>query len=327
MNLNKSDSGTDHKMRYREITVVMYHYVRDIARSRYPDIKGLTIQDFRKQLKVLQEKHTMVTVEECLDYLEDPASYSNFPDNAALLTFDDGYMEHFTEVFPILNNYGIQGAFFPPVQSASERKALDVNKIHFILAASPKPESLLIQLSPLIKKYKTEHGLLDPEEYYRRIDAKEHPYDPLNVVIFKRVLQRELPTAARAVILDELFSDIVGIREEVFVNELYMHEEHLKCMMRNGMYVGGHGYSHKWLNSIDKSEQEFEIDQTRTFLNSLGADTDNWVMCYPYGAYDDYVIEVLKAENCALAFTTEGEKGVLDPERRFRITRIDTNEV
>ena len=34
--------------------------------------------------------------------------------NSLLLTFDDGYKDHFEFVLPILEEFGIQGSFFPP---------------------------------------------------------------------------------------------------------------------------------------------------------------------------------------------------------------------
>lgn len=312
---------------YKEITVVMYHYVRNFSATRYPGLKGLDINDFKQQLEFLENNYTFVTIEDCLEYLKDPSSVVNFPNNAVLLTFDDGYIEHFTEVFPILNSRGIQGVFFPPVRSSGNREALDVNKIHYILAESPEPDKLIHKLSFEIEKYKRDFNLMDPQSYYESIDTSEHPYDSSSVIKFKRVLQRELPLQVRETIIESLFEEIVGLKEDVFVNELYMTEDHLRCMSRNGMYIGGHGFSHDWLNRVDTKTKEFEIAKTREFLDYLGLDVSNWIMSYPYGAYDLELIEILKKHHCGMAFTTKDLKGVLDPRKRFSIARIDTNEV
>lgn len=308
-----------------DVTVVMYHYVRNLSLSRYPDIKGMEVRDFKKQLQYLGENHNFVTVEECIKQLESPSS--DFPENAVLLTFDDGYLEHFTEVFPILVEMGIQGAFFPPVKSTVERKVLDVNKIHFVLASEPDSNHLLELLSSYIQRYKQTYDLLEPEDYFRRIDKTEHPYDPMEVIIFKRVLQRELPKKVRTGIIDDLFQEIVGIPEENFAEELYMKKKHLKCMLRNGMFVGGHGYSHDWLNSIDEKQLEAEAKKTRSFLADLGVNRNAWVMSYPYGGYNQSVQDVLKQNDYSMAFTTQDAKAVLQEENRFAITRIDTNEI
>jgi len=67
----------------------------------------------------------------------------SLPKNALLLTFDDGYMDHFEYVFPILAKLGVQGSFFPPAKAILEHSVLDVNKIHFILATVGDKASLI----------------------------------------------------------------------------------------------------------------------------------------------------------------------------------------
>jgi hypothetical protein len=63
---------------------------------------------------------------------DDPAR--TLPERALLLTFDDGYADHYQTVFPLLDRLGLQGSFFPPARAILERRVLDVNKIHFLLA-------------------------------------------------------------------------------------------------------------------------------------------------------------------------------------------------
>ena len=38
-----------------ELTIVMYHYVRPIAESNFPKLKGLELKDFRNQLDYLEK--------------------------------------------------------------------------------------------------------------------------------------------------------------------------------------------------------------------------------------------------------------------------------
>ena len=35
------------------VTIVMYHYVRDLERSRFPAIKGLSLDRFWRQLRYI----------------------------------------------------------------------------------------------------------------------------------------------------------------------------------------------------------------------------------------------------------------------------------
>ncbi|MGV8982709.1 polysaccharide deacetylase family protein [Clostridium sp.] len=48
------------------------------------------------------------------------------PENALLLTFDDGYIDHFTNVYPVLADAGVQGSFYIPDKVYAEHKLLDV---------------------------------------------------------------------------------------------------------------------------------------------------------------------------------------------------------
>jgi len=306
------------------ITVVMYHYVRDLRNTRFPSIKGLNIKTFQKQLNFFDHHHTFVRMEDCIEAVN--GNTSEFPNNAVLLTFDDGYLEHFTEVFPILDERGIQGSFFPPVQSTLDEKVLDVNQIHFILASTDKPKELLQVLTRKIRLYKDEFHLLDPDEYYEKIGSAEHPYDPIEVIIFKRILQRELPIEARQQIIADLFEEYVGVSESVFSHELYMKEDHLKLMLRKGMFIGGHGYSHQWLTNISADEQKKELNLTSEFLLSIGVNRNHLVVCYPYGAYNRKTIKILEDSNYQLGFTTVPEISRLTSTDRFILPRKDTNE-
>ena len=88
----------------RTVTIVMYHYVRDLERSRFPAIKGLSLERFRRQLDHIKANFTPIGVEEVLEAVASPKS--ELPPNSILLTFDDGYSDHFLNVFPMLDARG-----------------------------------------------------------------------------------------------------------------------------------------------------------------------------------------------------------------------------
>ena len=121
----------------------MYHYVRDLKNSRYPEIKGLDISLFKKQVEFIKDSFSPVTIEDVIDHYERGTS---LPDKPILFTFDDGYIDHFTAAFPILQENGIQGSFFIPGKTFTENVLLDVNKIHFILASADVNEQENLRL-------------------------------------------------------------------------------------------------------------------------------------------------------------------------------------
>lgn len=313
-------------MNNRNLTVVMYHYVRDLKHSRYPNIKGLDITLFKEQIAYLKKQYHFVTVEEVV------YAYSNktqLPEHSVLLTFDDAYSDHFTNVFPILEKEKIQGAFYPPVKAVTEHTVLDVNKIHFILASTPEERIpvLLDEIKLLLDKYREEYNLLSFDDYFNEL-AVANRFDTKEVIFVKRLLQVKLDERLRKIITDVLFQKIVGMDEAAFSRELYMSMDQIKCMVDCGMHIGSHGYDHYWLGSLSKEKQEFEIKKSIEFIKEVGGDIENWTICYPYGNYNDDTINILKQNGCKLGLTTRVDLASLDEggDAIFKLPRLDTND-
>lgn len=123
-----------------KVTIVMYHYVRDMTKSKYPGIKGLDLPLFIEQLDYIQQHYYLISMEHLIHAIENDEL---LPPKSALLTFDDAYADHFYNVFPILLERKIQGSFFAPAKTILENKVLDVNKIHYILASVKETHALI----------------------------------------------------------------------------------------------------------------------------------------------------------------------------------------
>lgn len=305
------------------LTVVMYHYVRDLKNSRFPSIKGLDVELFKEQISYLQKHYNIVNMEDVKTSVYEDRS---LPERSVLLTFDDGYSDHFMNVYPILLNKGLQGSFFAPVKAIEEHTVLDVNKIHFILASVSDTSSLLKSLRFLLDKYRSLYVLKSFEYYYKKL-ALANRFDSEEIIFIKRLLQVELDEEIRKIIVDELFVQIVGMDEEMFSRELYMNKEQLRCMVKSGMHIGSHGYNHYWLASLNREQQEVEIKKSLNFIQSIGGNLDDWTMCYPYGSYNEDTLSLLKIYGCRAGFTTEVNVGSLTMKNILTIPRLDTNDI
>jgi peptidoglycan/xylan/chitin deacetylase (PgdA/CDA1 family) len=301
----------------------MYHYVRDLERSRYPRIKGRSEADFIRQLDYIGAHFTLVRAE---DVIAAANGAGRLPENAAWLTFDDGYRDHYDVVFPLLHARGWQGSFFPPARAITERRLLDVNKVHFILAVQPDPAPLIAAIRDFVAAHQGEDGVKPFDDYWNEL-AKAFRWDPAEVIFVKRMLQHALPAALRDALTGRLFDQFVAVPAESFAAELYASPEQLKLMVRAGMHIGSHGFAHVWLNRSTPNEQAAEIDRSLDFLSALGAPTRDWIMCYPYGAYDARVLEHLGTRNWALGLTSRSAVADLASDPRFELPRLDTNDV
>lgn len=311
-----------------KLTVVMYHYIRDLQNSRFPEIKGCDVRLFKEQVLYIKKHYNPVTVEQVIDAKENG---TQLPDHAILLTFDDAYTDHFTYAFPILEHEYIQGVFFPPVKAVTEHIVLDVNKVHFILASTPleKMPELLNELRRMVSANMEDYELDTFDAYYEKL-AVANRFDPKEVIFVKRLLQVALPEELRKKIATELFEKCVGMDEAMFSRELYMSIDQIKCMIDCGMHIGSHGYDHYWLSSLSKEKQEFEIAKSIEFIKMVGGDANNWTIGYPYGDYNDDTIALLKQHGCKMGFSTDVAIADLDSEGSdiiYKIPRLDVNDL
>ncbi|WP_045050019.1 polysaccharide deacetylase family protein [Chromobacterium violaceum] len=307
-----------------ELSIIMYHYVRQLEETRYPSIKGRRISEFKYQIDHIKKNYHPVTV---LDVVNCIRNDEQLPPKAVLLTFDDGYIDHYSNVFPILFDAGIQGAFFPPVGPVSRSELLDVNRIHFTLAVEENHEKLGLSLDEEILAYKAEYYLKSPEEY-RAEWAKSDRFDNAETIYVKRMLQVALPEDLRNIIARKLFSKYVSIDEATFAAELYCTPAQLKVMQSSGMYIGSHGDSHYWLDSVDHATQIKEIESSLKFLREVGSPVDDyWVMCYPYGAWSESLLSTLGQYGCSLGLTTNVGKAQVGMDNPLLLPRLDTNDL
>ncbi len=299
----------------------MYHYVREVANSPYPGIKGLELKDFIGQIEYLQKRYNPITIEQLLEALQ---NQTKLPPNAVLLTFDDGYADNYRFVLPVLADKKLQGSFYPPAQAILEHKVLDVNKIHFILATAPGIPQLLKDISAQLHVYRKEFNLPSFDELFRTL-AIASEIDTKEVIFIKRLLQVALPIVAREHITRFLFEKYVQKTEAEFSRELYMNIGQIRELQAAGMHIGSHAYSHQWLATLPENQQRTEVDLSLEFLKLAGADINNWTMTYPFGSYNASLLNILEEKKCRLAFKSV-PAGIADiaSHHKFEFPRIDT---
>jgi peptidoglycan/xylan/chitin deacetylase (PgdA/CDA1 family) len=305
------------------LTMVCYHYVRELNKSAYPAIHGLEYQAFKEQLDLLLREYEPVTV---MDVAAAVKGKSMLPEKGLLLTFDDGYLDHYTYVLPELMSRKLSGLFFVPVEVTKRRQVLDVNKIHFIIAAAENVSDVVDELCAAIEKNEKEFSLLSVNEY-REQWALTGRYDDAETMFIKRMFQRGLPEPVKSRILTDLFQRFVCPEEGVFATELYMNSEQVQTMKACGMSIGCHGVSHRWFTDLSKTELQNELDESWAFLESLGEHKGEAAICYPYGGYSNEVINVVRKNNFAFGVTVESAVAMIGKDDGLLLPRLDTNDI
>lgn len=304
-----------------KLSVVMYHYTRDLKNSRYPGIKGLDLPLFREQIVFFKKNFNIITMEDVFDLAE---RHIELPENALLLTFDDGYMDNYLYAFPILDEFKIQGSFFIPGKTFSTHQLLDVNKIHYILASGSEFE-IIKDLREQMEYYRGgEFIYKDTDELFGEYGIPNR-FDNGETIFIKRMLQTVLPERLRNIISSNLFKKYVGISEEQLAYELYMNEDQIKTMIRHGMHIGIHGYDHYWLGNLSEDEMKKDIDLALQTLDEF-IDRSAWSIAYPYGNYSPAVLEYIERNGGKVGVTTEVKTFDADKESPLLIPRFDCND-
>ena len=304
----------------KDLTIVMYHYVRPILNSSYPGIKGLELDGFVRQLDYLQENFHITSFPEILSCLD---GSKPLPQRACWLTFDDGYREHFDFVFPELHKRGLQGSFFPPAAAILDQKLLDVNAIHHILACSKHIRPLVTDLNQACLARGVSESQLQKlwDEY-----GQNNRFDSAEVIYVKRLLQHALDEDMRNEITHELFESVVGKSTSEFARELYMSQDDVSVLVDAGMHVGSHGTEHYWLSRLSEDAQRKDIETSLNFLEHVGASREDWAMCYPFGAHNDNTLSIVRELGGVIGLTTRVDTANLGSNNALALPRYDTND-
>ena len=299
----------------------MYHYTRDLVHSRYPQIKGMDISLFRQQLEYMKRRFNFVSMEQVIEAAENRYT---LPDNALLLTFDDGYVDNYTYAMPLLEEFGAQGSFFIPGKTFATHQLLDVNKIHYILASADM-EKLVTDVRRAMDYYRGQEFDFAPTNDLYEQYAVANRFDTKETIFVKRMLQTVLPEKLRTMIASELFEQYVGVTEQQLAYELYMTEDQIRTMKRHGMYIGLHGYDHYWLANLESAQLKKDIDMALEVMDEF-IDKKQWVLNYPYGNYNDDVINYIRSKGACLGMTTEVRVAHIGEDDKFKLPRLDCND-
>tara|TARA_Y100001958_G_C21244957_1_gene574363 strand:- start:426 stop:1382 length:957 start_codon:yes stop_codon:yes gene_type:complete len=310
------------KFEKNSINIVAYHYIREIKKSNFPNLKGVEFNLFKKQVNYFKKNFLIISAEELIYYIENKKKL-NFKKPLLLLSFDDGYKDHYNYVLPILIKEKIKGCFYPPID-IFKNMILNVNKLQFILSKTENKKKLLneiinylkeLEINVKIKKIKKIHNSKIPE------------YDDLETLNIKRIIYKEISNENSNKICNYLFKKYVNEDINDFSKKLYISKKELKELNGNKMHIGSHGVNHVMFSTLSYLKQKKQIQESSEFFNKLKIDTNNFSLCYPWGSYNKICKKVLTDTNIKFALTSDtGNFCLSNNYNKFYLPRFDANE-
>ena len=309
-----SDIASSRSEPRADCLVVMYHYVRPPVPEPELALPALDLDRFEQQLDRLAAGREIITVQTYLDYLE---GRSDLPSRAALLTFDDGLIDHARHVLPALRRRGMTGAFFVQTEPL-ERQCMEAAHMNHLLLAR-------LDFDELIGEFESALGAETPHrrlaDYCDRDTAlRLYHYETEPRALYKYAIAFGLPFELRDRILERLFSRHVGDPRE-HAGRFYLSWSQLAEMRDAGMHIGGHSHPHDPYTRMTNSRIKADVSTCARILSArLGFDTRTF--SYPYGRFDRGTTEAVRDAGFAAAFTT-ADRSNTGPVDRYRIARVD----
>jgi peptidoglycan/xylan/chitin deacetylase (PgdA/CDA1 family) len=291
------------------ISVFMYHDVRDFDSTLFPDRYKLKSfihpSQLEFQLDIIQQDFNTISVEQlALSSVGD----IQLPPNPAILTFDDGLLDHYTVVFPRLVERGLKGVFFLPVRAVLFNEVIQTHKIQFLLAA--ENEKIIVQeIFHLLDHFRKRISIPPNKALWAKYSKSrfgKKNWWSREMVFVTNLLRSGLDDGIRKEIINNLFAKFVTRDEKAFGGDLYMQSHQAKELLGAGMEIGGHGLNSVNLLEIPERDQKKEVAETLKFLECefFGDElTPSFFFSYPNGGYNGTTLEILDELNCKAAFT------------------------
>ena len=296
------------------MNIIMYHYVRPYSKS-YPFFKNLDLINFSKQLDYFEKNYGFLSKE---DYQE--SIKTGAPKKGVVLTFDDGFKDHYKHVLPELNKRGLWGIFYITTAQYLNNKLLGVHRVHFLKG---KYGSSFI-LKEVLKK--TKDYMINPNLIEQFSNTTYHFFErEEDEKKLQILLNYYIDYDFRDKILDSLMIDLFD--ESELFKKTYLNKDEIIKLHEYGNIIGPHTVNHKVLSRLSYDEQYFEINESSKFLYSM-IDVKYKTFCYPYGyksSYNDSTKQILKTLNfddaCIFDNKLKNEK-----INKYELSRIDCNQ-
>lgn len=301
------------------LVTIMYHYVRDVEATPFPDIKAVSLDEFRRQVAQVKESFETPPVEACLEFL---AGTWQPQRDICLLTFDDGLREHHDTVADILAGREVPAAFFLPTAALEDHEVLTVHMNHFLLAALGTTN-----LSKHLRYAADELNEQLPDAPTTARLRSVYRWDDVDTARLKYLVNHQLPVETTERLLTHIFGKVLGPPEE-FARELYVDWDEARAMQDAGFAVGGHTHRHKVLAKLAEPTQRADLERSMSLLRThLGPGPR--AFAYPYGKPVTYTLATIRdleeiGYSCAFNTTVgDGHPGT----SRWEIPRIDPKDL
>jgi peptidoglycan/xylan/chitin deacetylase (PgdA/CDA1 family) len=254
------------------LVAVNFHYIQPEGRYPYPGIHPTPVDELESQLGALGESFQFISGDDLVQAVTEGKS---LPENACLITFDDGLREQYENAAPVLDRCGVSGVFFICAQPIIDRIGLTVHKMHR-LRATRSPEIFLMQLQEVAGEIGIDLSLQAVDQ-----DAadQQYLYDDPETRRLKFLLNHMISFDEHEKLIQAVFArewDEAG-----FCEEMYMNPDQIRDLGERHT-VGSHSYTHSPLAQFEYKRLVENFTHAKSALSTI-LKKEVFLVSYPYG--------------------------------------------
>lgn len=260
--------------------IVLYHKVARLQHD-YNSL-GVTPKNFRYQIEYINNHYDIVPLNQARE-------------DAVTITFDDGFRDFYTEVYPYLSQNDIPATIFIATAKIGSKEELWTSEL-LRLIFSGNDSRLFCRLKmPMFSYDFTTQSLEEKITLYHAV---------------RRLCMKSEEAVLQSILLqlrEWAGMDSIGREEYCFLTE-----EEIRILANNPLVtLGAHTCSHISLGAFPKAYQEQEIIRSKEELERITG-KEILYFSYPFGQQYDYneeTIEILKHSGFTKAYTTRLQIG------------------
>jgi peptidoglycan/xylan/chitin deacetylase (PgdA/CDA1 family) len=295
--------------------VLMYHRVLDdAARAASWSHPAIIVsrETFARQVRLLRRYFTVVEPRDFAAYVCEGRA---LPGPACVITFDDGWLDTYTEAWPILKAEGLPSVVFLPSQFIGSDRMFwreELGRLLFDAWTRARADAAFATRAAEALRPHGVDGLL-----------REPPDRARAAIIEMTQRQRHQGTAPAPPILDAVRALVAG-GPAAASSDAFMSWAQAREMEAGGVTFGAHSVSHRILTSLPDADVAREAAESRRRIaQELRGPIDTF--SYPNGNWNDAVAQAVAGAGFQVAYSTD--PGPADPgDRRLAVRRINVHE-
>lgn len=250
------------RLRVRNIQILTYHRVNDEYDAFFP---AVPVRVFAEQMDYLAHQCHVLSLEEAVARL----LRRDVPENAVVITFDDGYRDNYLNAFPVLQQLSLPATIFLATDAIDGNAPLWHDRV---FAAFRKTRQRELR------------------NYFPGSGGTSYALSSVGdkLAVQRRVLAflRTLDVTDRDAWIERLM-DRLGVEEPEPDPRLMLAWSEIKEMASHGIAFGSHTMSHPILSRLAPERLRAEILGSKKAIESqLGVEVS--AFAYPNGTQDDF---------------------------------------